>query len=224
MLIYEDGNLKIHRLLLNEIKTNCFILQRGNKALLVDPTNDADAIVNYLESNKLELELMITTHGHYDHVAAAAGIIEKGLAEVLYVHEKDFSEIKNGPLYSRMVFKRKMVVPKVAAFNSQVFDILNNWDLCVEHAGGHTKGSCFIYDKKRSFVITGDLVLHHKLTITLFNSRENIAELSDFIDKAKNMFAPETIIFPGHGDRTTMLDESEHNKKWAYVQSKEGKI
>ena len=221
LVIFENETLKIHRLLLNEIKTNCFIIQNGKDVVLVDPTNDAEAIIDYIKKNEFNLKYMLTTHGHFDHISAASGVIEKEYADVLYVHEADFAEVKRGPLYSLSVFKRQMKVPKFAMYSDELLAFLEGWGLLIEKAGGHTKGSCFIYDQKKSFIITGDLVLHHKLNITLFNSMENLPELSQFIRKIKNTFALETIIFPGHGDRSTLKDEVEKNQKWAYVLGKE---
>lgn len=221
LVIFENETLKIHRLLLNEIKTNCFIIQNGKQALLLDPTNDSDAIIEYIKQYDLNLVYMLSTHGHFDHISAAAGVIEKGYADVLYVHESDFPEVKRGPLYSLTVFKRQMKVPKISNYSEELLTFLEGWGLFIEKAGGHTKGSCFIFDQNKEFIFTGDLVLHHKLNITLFNSMENLRELSLFISKVKNTFSPETVIFPGHGERSTLKEEVEKNQKWAYVLEKE---
>ncbi len=221
MVIFENNNLKIHRLLLNEIKTNCFIIQKETQALLLDPTNDADRIIDYLNQHNLTLKFMLTTHGHFDHIAGAYGMIEKALVNTLYVHELDFSEVKRGPLYSLSVFKRQMKVPSMTMYSEELISCLDSWGLVIEKVGGHTKGSCFIYDKEKSFMFTGDLVLHHRLNITLFNSMENLKEISLFIHKVKNNFSPETIIFPGHGERSTLSEESLKNQKWAYVLERE---
>ena len=222
MLIYKSGQFLIHRLLLNEIKTNCYILQKGSEALLIDPTNQADLIAKYLSEHGLTLKFMLATHGHFDHVEGASGLIDSGLAEKLYVHEKEFGEIKSAPMYSLMVLKRKMKVPNIAAYSTELLALLRDWGLCIDHAGGHTKGSCFVHDLQGNFIITGDLTIHHKLNITLFNSRENTAELYQFVEKMKSNFAPEAVILPGHGDLTSIAAELRNNKKWAYVQKKEG--
>ena len=222
MLIYQCGHLAIHRLLLNDIKTNCFIVAKGAEALLIDPTDQADLIVSYLREHGLTLKFMFATHGHFDHVLGAAGVIDAGLAATLYVHEKEFGEIKNAPLYSLMVFRRKMKVPSIAAYSAELLALVRDWGLGIAHAGGHTKGSCFVHDLAGNFIITGDLVIHHKLNITLFNSRENTAELYQFVEKMKTQYSPDTVILPGHGSLTSIAAELRKNKKWAYVQQKEG--
>jgi glyoxylase-like metal-dependent hydrolase (beta-lactamase superfamily II) len=221
MLVYQCGEFGVHQLLLNEIKTNCFILTRGSEALLIDPTDQADLIISYLHENGLNLKFMIATHGHFDHVLGAAGVIDAGLASTLYIHEREFDEIKKAPSYCLMIFRRKMKMPKVAAYSNELFTLLNNWGIGITNAGGHTKGSCFIHDLAGNFIFTGDLAIHHKLNITLFNSHENTAELNQFIQKMKAEYAPGTTIFPGHGDMTSISNELKKNKKWAYIQQKE---
>lgn len=221
MIVYKCGQLVIHRLLLNELKTNCFIVQKEAEALLIDPTDQADLIVEYLRDNNLTLKFMFATHGHFDHVAGAAGVIDAGLTDALYIHEKELGEIKNAPLYSLMILKRKMKVPNIVAYNAELLALLRDWGLEIEHAGGHTKGSCLVHDMAGNFIITGDLTIHHKLKIKLFNSHENTAELNQFVEKMKTLYAPETVILPGHGDLTCIAVEMEKNKKWAYVQQKE---
>ncbi|MBC7861123.1 MAG: MBL fold metallo-hydrolase [Burkholderiaceae bacterium] len=221
MLIYQNAVLKIHRLTLNELKTNCYIVQNGDQALLVDPTDRADVIADYLGQHRLALRYMITTHGHFDHVSGAAGVIERGLADVLYVHEQDFDEVKRAQSYSLMIVKKKMRAPPVAMFSAALLAFLRSWGLGLEHAGGHTKGSCYLYGLERDFLLTGDLALHHKLNITLFDGRENTAQFFRFIEQVKAGFAADAVILPGHGDRTTVGMELKHNKKWAYVQHKE---
>lgn len=213
MIVYKDNQLIIHKLTLNEIKTNCFILQRGNDALLIDPTHKAKEIIKYLYNHKLTLIHMIATHGHFDHVEGAAEIIESLSAKALYLHEKDFKEIKNGPTYSRLLFKRTMRIPKLISFDLEILSLLKTWGLGISNAGGHTPGSSYIYDLSKKFIISGDLILNHKLKITMFNTRENTSELKNFYLKLKNEFSENTIIFPGHGDVTNLKTELALNYK-----------
>jgi len=221
VLIYQNAQLAVHRLLLNELKTNCFIIQNGTEALLVDPTDQAGVIIAYLREHGLQLRHMLTTHGHFDHVSGAAGMVESGLVDTLYVHEKDFDELKRAKTYSLMIFKKKMDVPPMAHYSEELMGFLRGWGLGLRHVGGHTKGSSYLYGLERDFIISGDLTLHHKLTITMFDSRENTAEFKEFIDQVQQDFRPDTVILPGHGNATTVAAELEHNKKWAYVQQKE---
>ncbi len=70
-------------------------------------------------------------------------------------------------------------------------------------------------------MITGDLALHHNLQITLFDNRENYQEFYGFIQNIQRNFNPQTVIFPGHGDMTTVEQELTKNKKWKYIIQRE---
>jgi len=217
VLIYQNDNLKIHQLLLNRIQTNCFIVQKESEAILVDPVSNANAILDYLDSKSLVLRFMLSTHGHFDHIGAAADIIESGLVEELFIHEKEFGEVSKAPMYSALILKEKLIKPKLSRFSNILLKCLDSFGLSIEHAGGHTKGSCFLYSHNKEFVITGDLALNHNLKITLANSRENKNEFFEFVKNIEDNFLPHTVIFPGHGDRTTVKDELMYNEKWKYI-------
>ena len=156
---------------------------------------------------------MIATHGHFDHVEGAAEIIDCLSVSALYLHEKDFKEVKNGPTYSMLLFKRTMKIPKIKNFNLEILNLLKTWGLGIQNVGGHTPGSSYIYDLEKKFVITGDLILNHKLKVNMFNNRENTSELKKFYSQMKNEFNENTIIFPGHGDPTNLKTEFALNHK-----------
>lgn len=220
VIIYQKDNLKVHQLLLNSIKTNCFIVQNGNEAVLIDPTDDADTILRYLQDSFLELKYMLSTHGHFDHISAAAQIVESCKVDKLYIHVDDFGEVDKANLYSKLLCNKKFTKPKLAMFDDDLIGYLKSIGVGIKHAGGHTKGSCFIYALNKDFMITGDLVLHHKLNITLIDRRENIGELFSFIQDVSKDFNMETVIFPGHGDMTSLGVELKNNKKWLYIKEK----
>lgn len=222
MIIYQAGALSIHRLLLNELKTNCYILQLGAQAMLVDPTDQPDQILAYLREHQLSLQFMLSTHGHFDHISAAAGMIDSGLVDTLYLHELDLDEAKRAQSYSLMLLKRKMRLAKTSAYSEPLLALLREWGLGLQHVGAHTKGSCILYSLTRDFIITGDLALHHKLKITLFDSRENKAEFLHFLQAIIPQFRPDTVILPGHGDRSTVEAELAQNKKWAHILQRQG--
>jgi glyoxylase-like metal-dependent hydrolase (beta-lactamase superfamily II) len=217
MLIYQDAQLSIHRLVLNKIRTNCFIVQRGSQALIVDPTDQPEVIADYLAAQGLQPVLMLATHAHFDHVAAAGGLVARGLAERLYLHPADLAEYRRANAYSMMLFKRRLEPAPVAAFGDEQRALLADWGLALVHAGGHTAGSCYLHDQQRRVLITGDLTLHHRLETRLFDSRENVAEFAAFIDTVRRDFSPDAVLLPGHGDRSTVAAEAAHNRKWQYV-------
>lgn len=219
MLVYEYGNLKIHQLLLNKIKTNCFIIQNNNFAVLVDPVDSSELIIDYLTTRKLKLLKMIATHAHFDHILGANGVIKAGLISNLQIHPRDFLELRRVPLYALGVFKRSITLPTVVEYDHNLYHLLNEWRMGLHLAGGHTPGSCFISHLDNLFLITGDLVLNHKLKVGSEGKAEDKNALAHFIDYVEKNYSDSAIIFPGHGDITTVGIERRLNNRWALLKS-----
>lgn len=47
----------------------CFSRKRARRRLPIDPSYNTEAIVRYLEEEQMELEAILLTHGHFDHIA-----------------------------------------------------------------------------------------------------------------------------------------------------------
>ncbi len=68
------------------LEENCYIV--GNdKVLLIDPGDEVDKIIKYLEDNKLSLEGILITHHHFDHVGALNDLLEYKNAKVYEMDE-----------------------------------------------------------------------------------------------------------------------------------------
>lgn len=220
MIIYESSDIKVHRLLLNDKKTNCFIVRKDSLALLIDPVDKPDLIIQYLRENNITLKYMMSTHAHFDHVFAASGIIEQGSIANLFLHEADFSELQKAKSFSAVIYKKKLNLPLVKMFDESFTDFLSSLNLGIKHVGGHTKGSCYVHDLAKKYMFTGDLAINHRLRLSLFDNRENIKEFYIFLMGIKADFHEDTIIFPGHGDMTQLGIEFEKNTKWHYIINK----
>ncbi len=55
-------------LVVGRLQTNCYILQSGGEALVIDPGDEPERILRLLEDIKAKPGLIIATHAHFDHV------------------------------------------------------------------------------------------------------------------------------------------------------------
>lgn len=203
----------IHKLELSELGSNCYVVQRGPNAILVDPTTKASEILEFLKSKKININLLIATHGHFDHISAAQQIIDAKMADALFVHQSDIIEVKKARSYMMMVLRQKMHTPKCNAIGTRQLSILEEMGLTLRHVGGHSKGSCVIHATDFSFLISGDLILHHSLNLTEFNKTEIKKEFLNFGNWIKSAFKPSATIFTGHGPNSTVEQELFYNRK-----------
>lgn len=197
--------MQIRKLVIGQLGTNCYVL--GNKKVaLVDPAENAEGIMNYLEEENLELEKILVTHGHFDHVGALCKLKELTNAEI-YMHKDDIPML--GSREKSLGFMMN-ITPEETSVDVVLEggeEILVEGELLrVRHTPGHSAGSVsYIGD---GFVVSGDLIFRGSIGrydygdyTTEINS---IRALLDEIDC-------DTVILPGHGQETTAKWEKENN-------------
>ena len=80
----------IKTLPVGQLETNCYVVtnEKTLESVVIDPGDEANTILDYLESNHLRCAAIFLTHGHYDHVGAAAAVREETGAP-LYMNPRD---------------------------------------------------------------------------------------------------------------------------------------
>ena len=73
------------------IGTNCYILEddKTQKAAVIDPGDEADAIAKVLEESGVEVEYILLTHGHYDHTTGVPDLKKRYPAAQVYINQAD---------------------------------------------------------------------------------------------------------------------------------------
>jgi hydroxyacylglutathione hydrolase len=196
------------------LQCNCTILgdPATGDALVVDPGDDAEAIVARLEELKLKPVALIHTHAHFDHVGGARAVSEATGAGV-HLHEKDVWLYENLDLQGRLFgFEFDPVLP-LAGFLKDG-DVVGRGKAQVEvlHTPGHTPGSvCFRCDLGgRPTVFAGDTLFKGSIGRTdLWGGDYPTIEKSI---KARLYALPEdTVVITGHGPETTIGKERKTN-------------
>ena len=84
----------IKTLPVGQLETNCYIVsdEKSLRCVVIDPGDESNAILDYLEANRLNCEAILLTHGHFDHTGAVAAILEE-LDIPVYMNSRD--EAKN---------------------------------------------------------------------------------------------------------------------------------
>lgn len=189
--------MKIKSIQVGELATNCYILidDGSKKAAVIDPGDEGGRILAELRGLDAQVEYILLTHGHYDHIGAVAQLHEALPGTKVYLHKAD----SRGTGFH--------VVPLA----DQVADLLYYDDgdtlklgsltIHVIHTPGHTPGGVTL--RVGDALFTGDTLFAGSMgrsdfpggnTQQLFASLKKLARLEgDFR------------VLPGH-DRTTTLD------------------
>ena len=75
-----------------QIEANCYIVtnEKTLECVVIDPGDESNTILDYLEDNRLKCQAILLTHGHFDHTGAALAVSEETGAPI-YINEKDCS-------------------------------------------------------------------------------------------------------------------------------------
>ena len=74
----------IKTLPVGQLEANCYVVTDENTldCAVIDPGDESNAILDYIEDNKLKARAVFRTHGHFDHVGAAETVSEETGAPV----------------------------------------------------------------------------------------------------------------------------------------------
>ena len=86
----------IKTLPVGQLETNCYVVTNEDTlaCVVIDPGDESNYILNYLEDNHLNCEAIFLTHGHYDHVGAVEAIMEETGAPVYLCARDDVKSSK----------------------------------------------------------------------------------------------------------------------------------
>lgn len=200
--------LKIETMPMGPLDANCYIIMSDRGAVIIDPGDDIRSINRLLDKNGLMPEAIFLTHLHFDHVYGVAKLArEWGLTPQAGAGEKMIEEagMSRGSMFglpSAETFAWRPLEPGKHALLGTTCEALAT--------PGHSPGSITYYFPEAKAAFTGDLIFRFGVGRTDFPGG-NPQELKESILNAIYTLPPDTVLYPGHGASTTVLDEQTHN-------------
>ncbi len=190
--------MEVKSLVVGPLAANCYVVCTGGDAVVIDPGAEANRILKAVGGR--EVGAILVTHGHSDHVGAVDELVaETGAPFMAPRRDLALLEGNVGVRPERLLKDGDRL---------EFGDI----SLTVIATPGHTNGSSCFYAP--GVLFSGDTLFAEGVgrtdlpggsTDALFNSiRERIFSLAD-----------DTIIYPGHGERTTVAREKSSNPFFA---------
>jgi len=192
------------------LEVNCYILgcETTRKAAVIDPGGHVDQILALLERLELQLELVINTHGHFDHVGGNRQLLEATGVELL-LHEKDQELLKLAAEHAANFGLPTEISPPPNRL-LQGGEEVNVGELKIKvlHTPGHTPGGiCLLVEDQ---VIVGDTLFAGSIGRTDLPGG-NHQELLSSIRMQLLPLPDVTVAHPGHGPTTTIGREKVYN-------------
>jgi hydroxyacylglutathione hydrolase len=202
-------DILLRKLVVGELATNCYVVgcAKTGDGMIIDPGGDADAILYAVEDMKLNIQTILNTHGHIDHILANTEVKRATGAE-LVIHEYDAPMLVD-PASNLSSFAASSVVSPPADRFLAEGDKVKVGSIYFEvlHTPGHTAGGIsLVWD---ALVFSGDTLFAGSIGRTDFPGGS--LELLLHSIRTKLLSLPgETTVLPGHGPNTTIADE----RKW----------
>jgi len=166
------------------------------EAVVVDPADDADQLIELAQKNHLTIKTILNTHGHVDHVMGNAEMKEKTGAEIA-IHEAEADYlVKIGDFWLNMFNARKSPPADRILKDGMPFSI-GRCQWTVMHTPGHTPGGICLYNASYGLCLTGDTLFVGSVGRT-DGPRASYAQMLASIEAKLMVLPDETEIFPGH--------------------------
>ncbi|HEY9054197.1 MAG TPA: MBL fold metallo-hydrolase [Rectinemataceae bacterium] len=205
---------RLERLKVGPIGENVYAIEAEEACILVDPGDSAESILAFLEEKGMEIDLIVMTHGHLDHTAAIPDLLSawKARPPVLAIHALDAHY-----LGSRSAETNRILFEAIGAssFFRNLWRPMPEADLLLEdgqtlrgtslrviHTPGHSSGSICLYDEDSKVLVSGDTLFRDGIGRTDAPDSDHAALERSLLRLAQ--FPADTLVYPGHGPKTTI--------------------
>jgi Zn-dependent hydrolases, including glyoxylases len=207
--------IQIQGFVFNFASENTYILYNENKnAWLIDPGNmnkeETEIIANFIQEKELNIKKILLTHAHIDHILGLQWASKKFKVPVL-MHE-DEKEILDMFQISGLRFGLSLnhIYADIEYISENDELDLDGEKFKIYHVPGHSPGSLAYHNENQKFIISGDVLFEGSVGRTdLFKG--NYGQLIQSIKTKILILDPETKVFSGHGNPTTIGFEKENN-------------
>ncbi len=207
----KKGLLDIQYRVLGALSTNVYFLinRETREVLLVDPADNADYILEQCRLRDYHLKAILLTHGHFDHIFAAAQLREK-TGVPIYAHEEEVKLLGSANMNRSQVWATGITLQADVLLRDKQEIQLAGFIIRVLHTPGHTGGSCCYYFPEEDVLISGDTLFFESYGRTDLETGSTSAIMRS-LKEVLFRLPDETEVYPGHMDATDIAHEKKYN-------------
>lgn len=196
--------MEIYNLFPGSFGSNCYLLVSGDQAAVVDPSADADVILQKAYEKGATLRYILLTHAHFDHICSLDTLREKaGIPAYVHTLDAELTEDAHKNAFFTFFHSYRTWRRPEELLNDGDTLSLGETTIRVLHTPGHTNGSvCF--DCGGEFLITGDTLFAQGFgRYDLYGGDPYL--LKDSLQKLTKL-PKSTTIYPGHGSSASLAE------------------
>lgn len=195
-------NASIIKVSVGPMDNNAYLVTCNStgETLLIDAANDAEVLLDVIKQQAPKLSLIVTSHQHFDHWQALEAVAEVTGAPTA-AHSLDAEPLPVTP-------NRILADGDTITIGDLTLDVI--------HLQGHTEGSVALALTSPDGVthlFTGDCLFPGGVGKT-WQPGDFERLLGDVSTKVFDVYDDSTVVYPGHGDDTTLGAERPHLGEW----------
>jgi hydroxyacylglutathione hydrolase len=206
---FSFGDIQVVQMINGQIQENAYLVRHSNKdAVLIDPGDEADAILQTVQASDVNVLAILLTHAHFDHIGAVQPLREALQAKV-YLHKEawdSYSRAHMAPARYNLPFQQpqapdEILEPGLLKFGALEFTAL--------FTPGHAPGHLSFYSSA-GFLLSGDALFNNSIGRTDIPGASHEL-LLERIKTQLYTLPDETVVLSGHGRDTTIGREKAGN-------------
>ncbi|MEM1212753.1 MAG: MBL fold metallo-hydrolase [Planctomycetota bacterium] len=203
--------MQIETFSLGPFQTNCYVLRHAGSTWIIDPGQDPEPLLAYLEAEQITPGRVLLTHAHADHIAGLPALTERFPELPIAIHAAEASYPGDPAENLSLGFGIPLVAPEPTELleGGQTLDFAG---LTIElrHTPGHSPGGLTFHLPGEQLAIVGDTLFAGSIGRTDFPHSDHEA-LMRSIQQQLLTLPDDTTLLPGHGPGTTVGRESQTN-------------
>lgn len=186
---------------LGPIGANCYFIRQNQKLCLIDPGDEVEKILNLIKEKQDSLELILLTHGHYDHTGAVKALVSAFPSVKVFMHQADVHN--NQPRLFPLGGELQEILPLSDQQKIPFADL----EFTVFTTPGHSDGSvCFLLE---NHLFTGDTLFAGSMGRVDLLGGSYSTIMKSLVKLSK--IPPEILVHPGHERSSTIEKECRSN-------------
>lgn len=200
--------MTIRRFHLGPLETNCYVVHQDKTAFVVDPGGDPRIVLDYLNEHGLTLSHILITHTHFDHLYGNAALTAATGAPILIpAHDLENLSMDLG-------MGGRYGLPQVPKYDYELLHTgvqsFGGIEVHVLATPGHSPGGLSFYIPSEKAVIVGDTLFYRSVGRTDFPNGDT-DQLLQSIQTVLFTLPDETVVYAGHGSKSSIGDEKRNN-------------
>lgn len=205
------ADLKIGRMVIGGNQTNCYFIYKegATEVICVDPADKGAVIYEKLKEKGYHVSAILLTHGHFDHIWGTKELKELSGCNV-YAYEDEQELLGDDRLNVSAQAGRPYTLAADVYLKDKEMLTVAGMTCQVLATPGHTIGSCCYYFEQEKILLSGDTLFQESVGRTDFATGSSTA-LVRSIQENLAVLPEDVLVYPGHGDETTIGHELQYN-------------